>query len=103
MCKEGEKRKNDSYLVVGSVRGVKETAVIVSRAVPDVRDGLKPVHRRILYGMSELGSSLNRPYKKLARIFCDVLGKYQTHIIDVFRNVIDWHPKRSWGSSPYLF
>ena len=43
-------------------------SVIVSRALPDVRDGLKPVHRRILYGMSELGSSWNRPYKKSARI-----------------------------------
>ena len=42
-------------------------SVIVSRALPDVRDGLKPVHRRILYGMSELGSSWNRPYKKSAR------------------------------------
>ena len=51
-------------------------SVIVSRALPDVRDGLKPVHRRILYGMSELGSSWNRPYKKSARIVGDVLGKY---------------------------
>ena len=46
-------------------------SVIVSRALPDVRDGLKPVHRRILYGMSELGSSWNRPYKKSARIVGD--------------------------------
>ena len=52
---------------------------IVSRALPDVRDGLKPVHRRILYGMSELGSSWNRPYKKSARIVGDVLGKYHPH------------------------
>ena len=50
-------------------------SVIVSRALPDVRDGLKPVHRRILYGMSELGSSWNRHYKKSARIVGDVLGK----------------------------
>ena len=54
-------------------------SVIVSRALPDVRDGLKPVHRRILYGMSELGSSWNRPYKKCARIVGDVLGKYHPH------------------------
>ncbi len=54
-------------------------SVIVSRALPDVRDGLKPVHRRILYGMSELGSSCNRPYKKSARIVGDVLGKYHPH------------------------
>jgi len=54
-------------------------SVIVSRALPDVRDGLKPVHRRILYGMSELGSSWNRPYKKSARIVSDVLGKYHPH------------------------
>ena len=53
--------------------------VIVSRALPDVRDGLKPVHRRILYGMSELGSGWNRPYKKSARIVGDVLGKYHPH------------------------
>ena len=54
-------------------------SVIVSRALPDVRDGLKPVHRRILFGMSELGSSWNRPYKKSARIVGDVLGKYHPH------------------------
>ena len=54
-------------------------SVIVSRALPDVRDGLKPVHRRILYGMSELGSSWNRPYRKSARIVGDVLGKYHPH------------------------
>tara|TARA_B100001250_G_scaffold399119_1_gene408154 strand:+ start:1474 stop:3981 length:2508 start_codon:yes stop_codon:yes gene_type:complete len=54
-------------------------SVIVSRALPDVRDGLKPVHRRILFGMSELGSGWNRPYKKSARIVGDVLGKYHPH------------------------
>ena len=54
-------------------------SVIVSRALPDVRDGLKPVHRRILYGMSELSSGWNRPYKKSARIVGDVLGKYHPH------------------------
>ena len=54
-------------------------SVIVSRALPDVRDGLKPVHRRILYGMSEIGSQWNRPYKKSARIVGDVMGKYHPH------------------------
>ena len=54
-------------------------SVIVSRALPDVRDGLKPVHRRILYGMNELSSGWNRPYKKSARIVGDVLGKYHPH------------------------
>ena len=54
-------------------------SVIVSRALPDVRDGLKPVHRRILFGMSELGSSWNPPYKRSARIVGDVLGKYHPH------------------------
>ena len=51
-------------------------SVIVGRALPDVRDGFKPVHRRILYAMNELGLSFNRPYKKCARIVCEVLGKY---------------------------
>ncbi len=54
-------------------------SVIVSRALPDVRDGLKPVHRRILYGMNELGSNSNRPYKKSARIVGEVMGKYHPH------------------------
>ena len=54
-------------------------SVIVSRALPDVRDGLKPVHRRVLYGMTELGLAHNRPYKKSARIVGEVLGKYHPH------------------------
>ncbi len=54
-------------------------SVIVSRALPDVRDGLKPVHRRVLYGMTELGLGWNRPYKKSARIVGEVLGKYHPH------------------------
>lgn len=54
-------------------------SVIVSRALPDVRDGLKPVHRRVLYGMYELGVLSNRPYKKSARIVGEVLGKYHPH------------------------
>ena len=54
-------------------------SVIVSRALPDVRDGLKPVHRRILYGMSELGVTPDKPHKKSARIVGDVMGKYHPH------------------------
>ncbi len=54
-------------------------SVIVARALPDVRDGLKPVHRRVLYGMSELGVAYNKPYKKSARIVGEVLGKYHPH------------------------
>jgi len=54
-------------------------SVIVSRALPDVRDGLKPVHRRVLYGMLDLGVLSNRPYKKSARIVGEVLGKYHPH------------------------
>ncbi|OFY68428.1 MAG: DNA gyrase subunit A [Bacteroidetes bacterium RBG_13_43_22] len=54
-------------------------SVIVSRALPDVRDGLKPVHRRVLFGMSELGVFSNKPYKKSARIVGEVLGKYHPH------------------------
>jgi DNA gyrase subunit A len=54
-------------------------SVIVSRALPDVRDGLKPVHRRILFGMNEMGLHADKPYKKCARITGDVLGKYHPH------------------------
>ncbi len=54
-------------------------SVIVSRALPDVRDGLKPVHRRILYGMKEAGYEFNKPYRKSARIVGDVMGKYHPH------------------------
>ena len=54
-------------------------SVIVSRALPDVRDGLKPVHRRVLFGMSELGLAYNKPFKKSARIVGEVMGKYHPH------------------------
>jgi len=54
-------------------------SVIVGRAIPDVRDGLKPVHRRALFAMSELGNRWNRPYKKSARIVGDIIGKYHPH------------------------
>ena len=54
-------------------------SVIVGRALPDIRDGLKPVHRRVLYAMQELGLNWNRPYKKSARVVGEVLGKYHPH------------------------
>ena len=54
-------------------------SVIVARALPDVRDGLKPVHRRILYAMHDLGLRPDQPYKKSARIVGEVLGKYHPH------------------------
>jgi DNA gyrase subunit A len=54
-------------------------SVIVGRALPDARDGLKPVHRRVLYAMHELNNDWNRPYKKSARIVGDVIGKYHPH------------------------
>ena len=54
-------------------------SVIVGRALPDVRDGLKPVHRRVLFAMDELGAHSNRPYYKSARIVGDVIGKYHPH------------------------
>src|SRR5213078_62426 len=54
-------------------------SVIVGRALPDVRDGLKPVHRRILYGMYELGLTSDKAYRKSAKIVGDVLGKYHPH------------------------
>jgi DNA gyrase subunit A len=54
-------------------------SVIIGRALPDVRDGLKPVHRRVLYAMNEMGNDWNKPYKKSARIVGDVIGKYHPH------------------------
>ena len=54
-------------------------SVIVSRAIPDVKDGLKPVQRRILYSMSELGVNFDKPYKKSARIVGETMGKYHPH------------------------
>ena len=54
-------------------------SVIVGRALPDVRDGLKPVHRRVLWAMHELGNTYNRPHKKSARVVGDVIGKYHPH------------------------
>src|ERR1700757_257246 len=54
-------------------------SVIVGRALPDVRDGFKPVHRRVLFAMNELGMTFNKPYKKSARVVGEVLGKYHPH------------------------
>src|ERR671938_1603951 len=54
-------------------------SVIIGRALPDVRDGLKPVHRRVLWAMNELGNQYNKPYKKSARVVGDVIGKYHPH------------------------
>ena len=54
-------------------------SVIIGRALPDVRDGLKPVHRRILFAMNELGMAPDKPFKKCARIVGEVLGKYHPH------------------------
>jgi len=67
-----EKELQQSYLEYS-------LSVIIGRAIPDVRDGLKPVHRRILYAMHELGNTHNRPYKKSARVVGDVIGKYHPH------------------------
>lgn len=75
----------DSVTPVGIVDELKQSyldyamSVIVSRALPDVRDGLKPVHRRVLYAMHELSNDYNKPYKKSARVVGDVIGKYHPH------------------------
>ncbi|MEY4049250.1 MAG: gyrase subunit [Bacteroidota bacterium] len=63
-------------------------SVIVGRALPDVRDGFKPVHRRVLYAMSELGNNSNKAYKKSARIVGEVMGKF-THMV-ILRFMIHW-------------
>ncbi|MDZ7643727.1 MAG: DNA gyrase subunit A [Woeseiaceae bacterium] len=67
-----EKEMQQSYLDYAM-------SVIVGRALPDVRDGLKPVHRRVLHAMRELGNDFNKPYKKSARVVGDVIGKYHPH------------------------
>ena len=75
----------DSVSLIGIVDELKQSyldyamSVIVSRALPDVRDGLKPVHRRVLYAMHELSNDFNKPYKKSARVVGDVIGKYHPH------------------------
>jgi len=89
MAEETEKGnlepKNDRIIQINIEEEMKSAyidysmSVIVSRALPDVRDGLKPVHRRVLYGMLDLGVTSTKPYKKSARIVGDVLGKYHPH------------------------
>jgi DNA gyrase subunit A len=77
-----ERQKIISINIEDEMRGAYidySMSVIISRALPDVRDGLKPVHRRVLYGMQEMGVNYNKPYRKSARIVGDVLGKYHPH------------------------
>ncbi|MCF7924886.1 MAG: DNA gyrase subunit A [Candidatus Izimaplasma sp.] len=82
---EDEKKLTDKILEINVTKEMENSflsyamSVIVSRALPDVRDGLKPVHRRILYGMNELGLTPDKSYKKSARIVGDVMGKYHPH------------------------
>ena len=76
---------SDSLTVISIEREMKKSyldyamSVIIGRALPDVRDGLKPVHRRVLYAMHELKNDYNKPFKKSARIVGDVIGKYHPH------------------------
>ena len=65
-------------------------SVIVARALPDVRDGFKPVHRRILFGMLGIGNTSNSPYKKCARVVGEVLGKYHPHSYLVVPHLLDF-------------
>ena len=83
--REFEKIDNTRYIDIDAEHEMKESfisyamAVNVSRAIPDVRDGLKPVHRRILYSMNEIGLTCDKPFRKCAKIVGDVLGKYHPH------------------------
>ncbi len=85
MAEDLENQDNDKIIKIDIDEQMKSAyidysmSVIVSRALPDVRDGLKPVHRRVLYGMLDLGLASNKPYKKSARIVGEVLGKYHPH------------------------
>ena len=81
-----DNQKEDGRIVQVNIEEQMKTAyidysmsVIVGRALPDVRDGFKPVHRRVLFGMNELGNTHNKPYKKSARVVGDVMGKYHPH------------------------
>ena len=91
---EEEVSEADEELAAGIVAGLEDIdtvplvkqsfldyamSVIVARAIPDVRDGMKPVHRRIVYSMSESGNTPDKPFKKCARIVGDVMGKYHPH------------------------
>ncbi|SMC97575.1 DNA gyrase subunit A [Pedobacter africanus] len=85
MAEDLENQENDKIIRIDIDEQMRSAyidysmSVIVSRALPDVRDGLKPVHRRVLYGMLDLGLTNNKPYKKSARIVGEVLGKYHPH------------------------
>ena len=85
MAEDLENQQNDKIIQINIDEQMRSAyidysmSVIVSRALPDVRDGLKPVHRRVLYGMLDLGLASGRPYKKSARIVGEVLGKYHPH------------------------
>lgn len=85
MAEDLENQQNDKIIRINIEEQMKSAyidysmSVIVSRALPDVRDGLKPVHRRVLYGMLDLGVTSNKPHKKSARIVGEVLGKYHPH------------------------
>jgi DNA gyrase subunit A len=85
MAEDLENQENDKIIPINIDEQMRSAyidysmSVIVSRALPDVRDGLKPVHRRVLYGMLDLGVGSNKPYKKSARIVGEVLGKYHPH------------------------
>lgn len=85
MAEDLENHENDRIIKINIEEQMKSAyidysmSVIVSRALPDVRDGLKPVHRRVLYGMLDLGLASNKPHKKSARIVGEVLGKYHPH------------------------
>lgn len=85
MAEDLENQENDKIIRIDIDEQMRSAyidysmSVIVSRALPDVRDGLKPVHRRVLYGMLDLGLANNKPYKKSARIVGEVLGKYHPH------------------------
>ena len=83
---EGAKTVVDNSVALVSLESEMKSAyldyamsVIVSRAIPDLRDGLKPVHRRILYSMNESNNTFDRPYRKSARPVGDVMGKYHPH------------------------
>ena len=72
-------------------------SVIVARALPDVRDGFKPVHRRMVYGMTGIGNTSDKPYKKCARVVGEVLGKYHPHV-EIARFMEHWFVwRRDWN------
>ena len=76
-------------------------SVIVGRALPDARDGLKPVHRRVLFAMHELNNDWNRAYKKSARIVGDVIGKYHPHGDQSVYDTIEASTNDNYSAEPY--